>query len=126
MAEESRCPHEAARDYGFNSPFEEFAFAFEMSRRSVRTVYPRAIYRTRHPRDSDRQMSDERRFAALADLSRPMAHRSCARNTITSPSGDFGTARMNCSRRRTENYYRAINVKRACADKLISGQTMEE
>jgi hypothetical protein len=37
---------EAARAYGFNSPFEEFAFAFEMSRHGVRTVYPRAIYMT--------------------------------------------------------------------------------
>lgn len=32
--------------YGYNSPFEEFALAFEMSRRGIPTVYPRAIYMT--------------------------------------------------------------------------------
>lgn len=31
-------------DYGFNSPFEEISMALELSRRNVRTVYPRAIY----------------------------------------------------------------------------------
>ncbi len=31
-------------DYGFNSPFEEISIALELSRRNVRTVYPRAIY----------------------------------------------------------------------------------
>ena len=62
---------EAARAYGFNSPFEEFAFAFEMSRHGVRTVYPRAIYMTGRPRGSARPVSDERRFAALADFLTP-------------------------------------------------------
>jgi hypothetical protein len=36
----------AAQQHGFNSPFEEFAFALELTRGGVKTVYPRAIYRT--------------------------------------------------------------------------------
>ncbi|MCX8043901.1 MAG: hypothetical protein N3B18_07235 [Desulfobacterota bacterium] len=32
--------------YGYNSPFEEFAIAFELSRSGIPTVYPRAIYMT--------------------------------------------------------------------------------
>lgn len=31
-------------EYGFNSPFEEISFAIELSKKSIRTVYPRAIY----------------------------------------------------------------------------------
>ncbi len=31
-------------EHGFNSPFEEISIAVELSRRGVRTVYPRAIY----------------------------------------------------------------------------------
>ncbi len=31
-------------EYGFNSPFEEVSIAVELSRKEIRTVYPRAIY----------------------------------------------------------------------------------
>ncbi|OGJ99285.1 MAG: hypothetical protein A2350_05425 [Candidatus Raymondbacteria bacterium RifOxyB12_full_50_8] len=31
---------------GYNSPFEEFAYAIELSHRGVNTIYPRAIYMT--------------------------------------------------------------------------------
>jgi hypothetical protein len=31
-------------EYGFNSPFEEISFAIELSKKKIRTVYPRAIY----------------------------------------------------------------------------------
>jgi hypothetical protein len=31
-------------DYGFNSPFEEISFAIELSKKGIRTVYPRAVY----------------------------------------------------------------------------------
>src|ERR1019366_6114898 len=51
---------EEARTYGFNSPFEKFAFALELGRHAVRTVYPRAIYMTGRPRDPASQVSHER------------------------------------------------------------------
>ncbi|UCB45024.1 MAG: hypothetical protein JSV25_12515 [Spirochaetota bacterium] len=31
-------------EHGFNSPFEEISFAIELSKKGIRTVYPRAIY----------------------------------------------------------------------------------
>ncbi|MBU4459337.1 MAG: hypothetical protein KJ579_02115, partial [Verrucomicrobia bacterium] len=34
------------REYGYNSPFEEFAFAIRLARAGVPVVYPRAIYMT--------------------------------------------------------------------------------
>lgn len=37
---------EAVRAFGYNSPFEEFAFALQLARRGVPAVYPRAIYMT--------------------------------------------------------------------------------
>src|ERR1017187_2379927 len=61
----------AAREYGFNSPFEEFAFAFELSRGGVQTVYPRAIYMTGRKRETPRPNADKRRYAALAQLRTP-------------------------------------------------------
>src|ERR1700690_2588420 len=62
---------EEAQTHGFNSPFEEFAFALEMSRQGVRTVYPRAIYMTGRQRGSARPVSDGRRYAALAEFHTP-------------------------------------------------------
>jgi hypothetical protein len=58
----------AARECGFNSPFEEFAFAFELTRSGVKTVYPRAIYMTGRKRGQLPQNADDRRYAAFAHL----------------------------------------------------------
>lgn len=33
-------------DYGYNSPFEEFSIALELSRAGIETTYPRAVYMT--------------------------------------------------------------------------------
>jgi len=39
--------------YGYNSPFEEVAFAVELYQRGLKTIFPRAIYMTGRPSDSD-------------------------------------------------------------------------
>jgi hypothetical protein len=44
---------------GYNSPFEEFAFALELQGKGVHTTYPRAIYATGQPGGS---VVDDRRF----------------------------------------------------------------
>ena len=38
-------------DYGYNSPFQEFSIAMELSRKGMETTYPRAIYMTGQPID---------------------------------------------------------------------------
>lgn len=58
--------------HGYNSPFEEFALAFELSRRGIPTVYPRAIYMT--------GLTSEEAY--VADESRYQSHRS-----ILTPEG---------------------------------------
>jgi hypothetical protein len=60
-----------ARDYGFNSPFEEFALALELNRRGIRTVHPRAIYRTGELTENGAQRPDRRRYDRLAHLTTP-------------------------------------------------------
>lgn len=49
-----------AIEYGFNSPFEEFAIAHELTRLGIPTVYMRAIYRTGTPKVG--LSEDPRRF----------------------------------------------------------------
>jgi hypothetical protein len=67
----SESNQDAVRKHGFNSPFEEFAYALELSRRGVKTIYPRAIYMTGRRRGQNRKAADDRRYAALAHLRTP-------------------------------------------------------
>jgi len=118
--------NDAARDFGFNSPFEEFAFALEMGRRGVRTVYPRAIYRTGTRRESDRQISDERRYAVLADLRTPDGEPAVRREYDYITVWGFWNGPDELLAAQDGKFYRAVNVKQAFTDKLISRQTMME
>ncbi len=117
---------EAARAYGFNSPFEEFAFAFEMSRHGVRTVYPRAIYMTGRPRGPARPVSDERRFAALADFLTPDGQPVVRKEYDYITIWGFWNGPDELLAVQDGKYYQAVNAKRACTNKLISKQIMEE
>ena len=58
-------PHaRAIVEYGYNSPFEEFAIAYHLTRNKVGTVYVRAIYRTGSPK-----------LVPATDPSRYLSHR---------------------------------------------------
>ncbi|RME94846.1 MAG: hypothetical protein D6766_04810 [Verrucomicrobia bacterium] len=61
---------EAIREQGFNSPFEEFALAYELNRLGFRTVFLRAIYMTGR-KVQRRGPVDLRRYERLADLRTP-------------------------------------------------------
>jgi hypothetical protein len=61
----------AAREHGFNSSFEEFGLAMDLSRHGVKTIYPRAIYMTGSPRGKAGARADERRYLTLAHLLTP-------------------------------------------------------
>jgi predicted RNA binding protein YcfA (HicA-like mRNA interferase family) len=63
--------HKAMLAYGYNSPFEEAAFALDLQRRGVRTVYPRAIYMTGQDIDPCARAVDERRFQAARGIPSP-------------------------------------------------------
>ncbi|MGO8836159.1 MAG: hypothetical protein ACLQAH_17525 [Limisphaerales bacterium] len=117
---------QAAQAHGFNSPFEEFAFALELGRNGVRTVYPRAIYMTGRPRGPARQVSDERRYAALAEFrtpdSEPVARKEYDYITIWG----FWNGPDELLAAQDGKFYEAFNAKRAFTHKLISEQTLTE
>lgn len=60
---------ERMREWGYNSPFEEFALAIEMARAGVPVVYPRAIYMT--GQESTSPPADPRRFDTHAGILGP-------------------------------------------------------
>ena len=57
--------------YGFNSPFEEFAFAFAMSEKGIPTVYPRAIYVTGQTLEIIDYSTDGSRFKSHRKIVNP-------------------------------------------------------
>ena len=59
---------------GYNSPFEEFAIAMELSRSGIETEYPRAIYMTGHRATAAPSLADPSRYETHADLHTPEGH----------------------------------------------------
>lgn len=57
--------------HGYNSPFEEFALALELSRKNIPTTYPRAIYMTGHETNISKDISDNSRFISHAGILTP-------------------------------------------------------
>jgi len=57
--------------HGYNSPFEEFALAFELSGKGVSTVYPRAIYMTGHASEPADYIADDSRYASHSSILMP-------------------------------------------------------
>jgi len=58
-------------DYGYNSPFEEFSIALELSRRGIETTYPRAIYMTGSRTSVSSSLVDDSRYESHADQKTP-------------------------------------------------------
>jgi hypothetical protein len=61
-------------DYGYNSPFEEFSIAMELSRQGIETTYPRAIYMTGHKSTISSSLTDNTRYDSHAPLQTPDGH----------------------------------------------------
>jgi hypothetical protein len=60
--------------YGYNSPFEEFSIAMELSRQGIETTYPRAVYMTGHRSTVSSSLVDDSRYESHADLGTPERH----------------------------------------------------
>jgi hypothetical protein len=60
-----------ALSHGYNSPFEEFMFALEVSRHKIATVYPRAIYMTGLEARTTEYVEDTSRYQNHAEILTP-------------------------------------------------------
>ncbi|HOE00781.1 MAG TPA: hypothetical protein PLD40_06565 [Kiritimatiellia bacterium] len=58
-------------EHGYNSPFEEFAYAFQLTAAGVPTTYPRAIYMLGHQSTLPPQFLDQRRYVSHQDILQP-------------------------------------------------------
>jgi hypothetical protein len=114
-----------ARAHGFNSPFEEFAFALELSHQGVNTVYPRAIYMTGRAHRPE-HAGDDRRYTDLAELrcpdGEPALRKECDYITIWG----FWNGPDQLLAAQDGQFYHGINVKRASATKMITPELLAE
>jgi hypothetical protein len=116
----------AAKDYGFNSPFEEFAFALELARNGVKTVYPRAIYMTGRKREVPRANSDKRRYVALAHLRTPDGEPAVREDYDYITIWGFWNGPDELLALQDGRFYQAFSAKHAFAEKMISKEALEE
>jgi hypothetical protein len=72
-------------DHGYNSPFEEFSIAMELSRNNIEVTYPRAIYMTGHRSSVSSSLADDSRYESHEGLATPEGH------PILSPHHEFLT-----------------------------------
>jgi hypothetical protein len=107
----------ALQEYGFNSPFEEFAFALDLARRGVRTVYPRAIYRTGR---ATGKPADLRHYERLAGLRTPDDQPAvCAGHDYITLWG-FWNRPYQFMTASDGHAYRGVDLKRALHESLIT------
>ena len=115
-----------ARQYGFNSPFEEIAFALELARCGIKTVYPRAIYMTGSKVAPSRAAPEERRYTELENLLTPdgqqVIRRDCDYITIwgnwNGPDELLAT--------HDGKYFTTKNLRHACASQIVSVELAEQ
>ena len=113
-------------EHGYNSPFEEFSYALEMARAGVRTIYPRAIYMTGHKTGAARTVADHRRYGQLADLRTPDGEPAISEDHEYITIWGFWNGPDELLAQQDTPCYRGVNADRACADGLISDETLRE
>jgi hypothetical protein len=115
-----------AREHGFNSPFEEVAFALELARSGVQTVYPRAIYMTGSKGSPSRAGTEEQRYQDLGHLrtpeGQPVIRRDCDYITIWGNWNGPDELLATCD----GGYFTTKNARHACAGKIISADLLKE
>ena len=116
----------AARQHGYNCPFEEFALAMHLSRNGIRVIYPRAVYMTGSKRESPGLPLDERRYTTLANLQAIDGAPALRRDFEYIAVWGYWNGPDELLAARDGAFYSSINARYACEKGLISRHMMEE
>ncbi len=117
----------AIAPHGYNSPFEEFAFAFHLAEAGVPVTYPRAIYMLGHHSTLPPDALDQRRYESHRDLRMPDGTPVLQpeRNYITIWGYWNGTDAVVASEELRQNHCRGINGLQALAAGRIDERQLE-
>ncbi len=113
-------------EHGFNSPFEEFAYALELSKAGVRTIYPRAIYMTGHKAGAARNIADYRRYTQLGHIRTPDGDPAVSEDHEYITIWGFWNGPDELLALHDGQYYRGVNADQALRQGLLSHEAVEE
>ena len=107
--------------HGFNSPFEEFAFALQLGAAGVPTTYPRAIYMLGHHSTLPPETLDPRRYDSHREIHMPDG------NLVLQPQRNYiliwgfwnGLDEVLATEDRYTRYCRGVNAVQALKQDLI-------
>jgi len=116
----------SACDNGFNSPFEEFELALELNRCGIKTVHPRAIYRTGEMNEANAHRADRRRYESLELLKTPDGHPAICPGYDYITVWGYWKRRERSSVHESDNGVWAANAVHAWRRELISEQELTE
>lgn len=113
-------------DYGYNSPFEEFAFALELNRRGLPATYPRAIYMTGPQSEPADYIADQRRYESHRAILTPEGE------PILRPDHDYikiwgywnGPDELLDDAE--SEFYHGMSAQDACKEGLLSEKALQE
>ncbi len=107
---------------GFNSPFEEIGLAYWLRRNGVRTILPRAIYRTGHKSQLKESLFDPSRYQSHQDLESPDGEPilETGRNYVTLWDQWDGPVHLDDETEAT--VYRSINAAEAVERELLTDE----
>lgn len=113
--------------HGYNSPFEEFEFAFRLAEAGVPTTYPRAIYMLGHHSTVPPEALDQRRYESHRELRMPDGDPVLQRerNYITLWGYWNGTDAVVASEELHRRHCRGVNGVQALAAGLIDARQLE-
>jgi hypothetical protein len=111
---------------GFNSPFEEIAVAYWLRRHRVRTILPRAIYRTGHKSQLKESLFDPSRYQSHMDFKTPDGELilETGRNYVTIWDQWDGPVHLDDETEAT--VYRSVNAAEAVERKLLTEEECAE
>jgi hypothetical protein len=116
----------AVVEHGYNSPFEEFACALQLSQAGVRTIYPRAIYMTGHRAGEARTIADRRHYTELAHWRTPDGEPAVSEDHEYITIWGFWNGPDELLAVHDGQYYRGINAEQACEEQLITAALLDE
>jgi hypothetical protein len=112
-------------NHGYNSPFEEFGLALELTKAGIRTIYPRAIYQTGHKADG-RRIADHRRYELWRHMQSPDGQPLLSEEREYITIWGYWNGPDELLAAQDGQFYRGVSAEQAYLEQLISAETLSE
>ena len=113
-------------EYGYNSPFEEFAVALELSRKGFPATYPRAIYMTGQESTPSGYIADNRRYESHVGILTPDGTLALRQDHNYIAVWGFWNGSDELLARKDVEYCRGINLAQALEEGYITETELRE